>query len=485
MPEALKILFLSAEVAPFAKTGGLGDIGGSLPKALKAMGHDVRVIMPAYQKIEAGYPSVTPVSTPFRVPTGAGNIQTGIFEGTLPGSDVPIYFIAEQYLFNRPQIYGYWDDAYRFAFFSKAAMEFCRFLDWRPDVLHAHDWHTAPAVTWLATAGQSDEFFQGIPSIFTIHNLAHQGKTSWHVFDYLGILTHALHEEPYGEVNFMARGIYHATIVNTVSPSYAREIMTQEGGAGLDALLRHRQRDLHGILNGLDYDEWNPATDTRLAAPFDAHHLNGRLHNRHALQARASLPQDDNIPLVAMVSRLDWQKGLDLMGHAIHLLMNGFSGPAQFVVLGTGDGRYEAMFAQQAAYHRHKMAAFLAYDAKLAPLIYAGSDLFLMPSLFEPCGLGQMIAMRYGSIPVVRATGGLADSVQDGITGFSFYDYDADAFWRTLQRAIYIYNVDKTTWRRIQMNGLQAEFSWERSALGYVQLYEWALARLNQVSAFI
>lgn len=483
MAESLNVLFLSAEVAPFAKTGGLGDIGGSLPKALRQMGHDVRVVMPAYQNIEAGYPGVSPTGIVLQVPTGAGVLPAGVFEGRLPGSnggdDVPVYFIAEWNLFNRPNIYGYSDDPYRFAFFSRAALELTQALGWRPSVVHAHDWHTAPAVTWLATAGQSDPRFRGIPSIFTIHNLAHQGRTSWNIFNYLQLHTHRLAEEAYGEVNFMARGIYHATLVNTVSPTYAREIMTESGGAGLDGLLHYRHYDLHGILNGLDYEEWNPAADPRLPQPYDLDSLDQRIHNRRALQARAGLPQRDNIPLVSIVSRLDWQKGLDLVGHVVHLLMNGYAGDAQFVVLGTGASHYENMFAQLAAYHRDKMTAFLSYDANLAPLIYAGSDMFLMPSLFEPCGLGQMIAMRYGNVPVVRLTGGLADTVQDGITGFTFYDYSVDAFWDALQRAIYIYNVDKDSWRRIQENGMKTDFSWQRSAQGYQQLYQWAIARMG------
>ncbi|MCA9946024.1 MAG: glycogen synthase, partial [Anaerolineales bacterium] len=456
MSDKLKILFLSAEVAPFAKTGGLGDVGGSLPKALHDLGHEVRVVMPAYQKIEAGFPGVTPMAGALTVPTGVGQLLAGVFQGTLPNSEVPIYFIAEGNLFNRPSLYGYGDDAYRFAFFSRAALELTLALDWKPDIVHAHDWHTAPALTWLSTAGQGSEHFRGIASVFTIHNLAHQGKTNWRIFDYLGLQTHALAEEGYDEVNFMARGIYHATMINTVSPTYAQEIMTPAGGAGLDKLLRHRHFDVHGILNGLDYDEWDPVADGRLASHFDAEHLKKRLHNRHALQSRANLPQRDNIPLVAMVSRLDWQKGLDITGHVIHLLMNGFSGDAQFIVLGTGDPAYEEMFARLAAYHPEKMTAYLSYDANFAPLIYAGSDMFLMPSLFEPCGLGQLIAMRYGSVPVVRATGGLADTVEDGETGFLFHDYNADAFWQALQRAIYVYNVDKPRWQAIQKKGMMS-----------------------------
>ncbi len=477
MPKPYKILFLSAEVDPFAKRGGLGDVAASLPKALRDLGHDVRVIMPAYQNIEAGYPGVEPMAGTLQVFTGSGSVTCGVFQSTLPNSDVPIYFIGEWHLFNRPEIYGYWDDAYRFAFFSKAALELARAIEWRPDVVHAHDWHTAPAITWLATAGQHDPFFANMPTVFTIHNLAHQGHTGWEIFNYLGIVTHSLQEEGYGEVNFMARGIYHSTMINTVSPTYAQEITTPSGGAGLDGLLRHRHYDLHGILNGLDYEDWNPASDGRLAAPFSADDLSNRLTNRRALQNKIGLPQRDDIPLVAMITRLDGQKGLDITGHVIHLLLNGFAGEAQFVVLGTGAAEYESMFARLAGYHRGKMAAILAYSAGLAPLIYGGSDMFIMPSLFEPCGLGQLIAMRYGSVPVVRATGGLADTVQDGVTGFSFYDYNSDAFWHALSRAIYVYNVDKPRWQQIQQNGMTADFSWPRSAQSYDQLYEWALAR--------
>ena len=354
MADPLNILFLSAEVAPFAKTGGLGDIGGSLPHVLRALGHDVRVMMPAYQNIESGYPGVEPIPVRLDVPVSYGDVPAGVFQGHLPGSDVPVYFIAEWRLFNRPKLYGYWDDPYRFAFFSRAALALTATLDWRPDVVHAHDWHTAPAITWLATAGQGHAQFHGIPSVFTIHNLAHQGKVAWDIFDYLGIQAHSLHEEAYGEVNFMARGIYHATMVNTVSPTYAGEITTPAGGAGLDGLLRHRQYHLHGILNGLDEAAWNPAADPRLASHYTPDEMNGRLHNRRVLQEKSNLPQRDDIPLVAMITRLDWQKGLDITGHVIHLLMNGFAGEAQFVVLGTGEPRYEQMLAHLAGYHRGK-----------------------------------------------------------------------------------------------------------------------------------
>jgi starch synthase len=477
-----RILFLSAEVTPFAKSGGLADVGGSLPKALAALGHDVRIVLPAYANIEAArYNGKWPIEAmpSITVPMGFGQVPTGVLYTPLPGSKVPVYFIAEGNLFNRPFYYGYQDDAYRFAFYSRAALQLTAQLGWRPDIVHANDWHTAPAVTWLANAGNAYPEFQYLPTLYTIHNLAHQGRSPWGVFDYLGMQSYRLYEENFNQVNFMARGIRHATMINTVSPTYAREIMTYEGGSGLDGLLRQREFDVHGILNGLDYEEWNPAKDSHLARPFDVEQFNLRRENKLALQVQVGLPPNPNVPLVAMISRLDWQKGLDITGHVIHQLMNNYAGEAQFIVLGAGAQQYQDMFTNLAAYHRQKMAALMTYDDTLAHLIYAGSDIFLMPSLFEPCGLGQMIAMRYGSVPVVRATGGLADTVQDGVTGFTFNYFSSESFAQALQRAIYIYNADPESWRSIQLNGMREDFSWARSARGYQQLYDWAISRMG------
>jgi starch synthase len=478
--QPLKILFMSAEVNPFAKSGGLADVGGSLPKALRLLGHDVRVVMPAYASIEAQRDRLETMP-PFRVPLGFGSLPTGVFRAYLPNSDVPIYFIAESNLFNRPFFYGYQDDAYRFAFYSRAALELAVVQDWKPDILHCHDWHTAAAITWLATSGQAYPFFQNIPSLYTIHNLAHQGRGTWTIFDYLGIQAFRLNEESYDQVNFMARGIFHSTLINTVSPTYAREILTPEGGAGMDGLLRMRAYDVHGIVNGLDYDEWDPGQDKRLAQPFDADHLAERAANKRALQARAGLPQRPDVPLVTMISRLDWQKGMDITGHVIHMLLNDYAGEAQFIVLGNGNPEYHAMFRNLASYHNLKMAAYFSYEPNLAPLIYGGGDIFLMPSLFEPCGLGQLIAMRYGSVPVVRLTGGLVDTVQDGVTGFTFNNFDTEAFWQALQRAIYIYRSDPQSWAAIQRNGMMTDHTWSRSARSYQQLYGWALARVRGI----
>jgi starch synthase len=483
--QGLQVLMLSAEVAPFAKAGGLADVCGALPKALAALGHEVRIVMPAYGPIEAaaasGAHGICAHPITLQVPMGCGLVPAGVFETTLPGTSTPVYFIAERRLFgDRPHYYGYRDDPYRFAFFSRAALDLVIAAHgWRPDVVHAHDWHAAPAVAWLATTGQYDGRYAGTPSVYTIHNLMHQGQSPWHIFSYLGLLTHRLREERPGEANFMARGIYHATMINTVSPTYAREIMSPEGGCGLDGLLRHRHFDVHGILNGLDYEVWNPATDKHLAAPFDANTIEQRAVNKRALQARAGLPERADVPLVAMVTRLDLQKGLDITGHVLHLLMNGHAGEAQCVVLGAGAPAYENMLRHIGGYHRERMTVFLGYDAALAPLIYGGSDVFLMPSLFEPCGLGQLIAMRYGAVPVVRATGGLADTVRHSVTGFTFSNYSTDDFWNALREALHIYRVDPESWRAIQRKGMTSDYSWDTSARAYQQLYEWAIARVR------
>jgi len=477
----MRILMLASEVAPFAKTGGLADVAGSLPKALAALGHDVRVVMPAYSAIEAAAVSgrwgVVTDPVQLRVPIGGGLAPAGAFRANLPDSEVPVYFVAERALFDRPNLYGYSDDPYRFAFFSRAALDLViGAFGWRPDVVQAHDWHAAPAIAWLSTAGQADERYRNLPTVLTIHNLMHQGRGPRDVLGYLGIDSRRLIEEGPDEVNFMARGIYHATMINTVSPTYAREILTPEYGERLDGLLQYRHFDVHGILNGLDYDTWNPSSDSHLAATFDAGSPARKAGNKRELQEQLGMAVSD-APLVSMVTRLDAQKGLDITGHVVHLLLNGIAGDAQFVVLGSGADEFESMFRQLAGYHTRKMAAILRYDAALAPLVYAGSDLFLMPSRFEPCGLGQMIAMRYGSVPVVRATGGLADTVHEGDTGFTFGPYRVDAFWDALVRGLTAFNAGGSAWRGIVERGMTADFSWTTSARGYEQLFHWAASR--------
>ena len=479
----MRILLLASEVAPFAKTGGLADVAGSLPIALAARGHDVRVVMPAHRAIEAGLATgqwgIVPDAVRLRVPLGGGLVEAGVLRTTLPGTSVPVYFIAERTLFDRPSLYGYSDDPYRFAFFSRAALDLLiAAWGWRPDIVHAHDWHAAPAIAWLATAGQADERYRGLPTVLTIHNLMHQGRGPRQALGYLGASGPPLVEEGFDETNFLARGIFHATMITTVSPTYAREILTPAYGERLDGLLRHRHFDVHGILNGLDYDVWDPSTDAHLAAPYSASALDGKADNKRALQARLGLAVSA-APIVSMVTRLDAQKGLDITGHVVHLLLNAFAGEAQFVILGSGAPEFESMFRQLAAYHTNKMAAVLRYDATLAPLVYAGSDVFLMPSRFEPCGLGQMIAMRYGTVPVVRATGGLADTVHDDDTGFTFGPYTVDAFWSAVTRALRLYHGNQDQWRAMMLRDMAADFSWPASARGYEEVFAWASARVR------
>lgn len=480
---ALKILFLAAEAAPFAKTGGLADVAGALPKALAAMGHDVRIVLPAHGSIEAAHAEgrwgLRARGETVHVPFGPGTIPAGVLECDLPGAAVHVYFVAQRDLLGRERIYGYEDDPWRYAFFSRAALELLPVLGWRPDVVHAHDWHTAPAVTWLATAGGNDDRFRGTPTVFTIHNLMHQGRGPWGILDALRLITGGLREEAFGQVNFMARGIYHATLINTVSPTYAREILGPEGGQGLHELLVFRHYDLHGILNGIDVDVWNPAEDPHLAQSFDADRLPMRAANKAALQGRLGLPVREDAALVAMVSRLDAQKGLDITGDVVARLLEGGAGEAQFVVLGSGAPEYEGMFRTLAGRYPDRMRAVFAYAPELAPLVYGGSDAFVMPSRFEPCGLGQLLAMRYGSVPVVRAVGGLADTVRDGITGFTFHAYEAEDFWEALRRALYLRTADPESWDEIRLAGMRRDLSWRASARGYLQLYEWALARLG------
>jgi len=477
----MRILLLASEVAPFAKTGGLADVTGSLPKALAALGHEVRVIMPAHATVEeaarSGRLGVTVDDMLLRVPIGGGLIDAGVLRSTLPGSDVPVWFVAEWHLFNRAGLYGYYDDAYRYAFFSRAALDLAiAAWGWRPDVVHAHDWHAAPAVAWLATTGQSDDRYRGLPTVLTIHNLMHQGRGPDGALAYMGAGGAPLFEEWPGEVNFMARGIHAATMINTVSPTYAREILTPEYGERLDGLLRFRHFDVHGILNGLDTDVWDPARDSHLAATYDASSLDRKAANKRALQERLGLPTID-VPLVAMVTRLDAQKGLDISGPVVRQLVDGAAGDMQFVILGAGVAEYEEVFRLMAWFNPRKVAAIVRYDAALAPLIYAAADLFLMPSRFEPCGLGQMISMRYGTVPVVRATGGLADSVRDGDTGFTFGPHTVDAFGDAVRRSLAMYLGDRPAFDAMRRRGMGMDFSWTTSARGYEQLFTWAISR--------
>ncbi len=476
----LSILFISAEAVPFAKVGGLADVAGSLPKALRALGHDVRLMIPRYGTISSNDFPMEKMGEPFRVPAGAGKESIHLIRSQL-GENVPTYLLwNEHYFTSREKVYGFEDDAQRFAVFGRGVLGAIPRLDWSPHVIHANDWHTALVPTWLDVSGWRDPFFRDIATLYTIHNLAYQGITGRLIlrFAQMDDIEHLSVEQP-GAVNWMAQAIAHSDLVNTVSKRYAQEILDPEMGMGLDPLLNERRERLYGVLNGLDYDVWNPVTDPAVPHNFDVGALNRRAANKAALQQQARLPLRSDVPLVGMVTRLDHVKGMDLLEPVLTWLLG--EQDAQFIILGTGDPRYHDMLQAIQDRYPNRARAFLKFDAVLARRIYAGSDMFLMPSLVEPCGLGQMIAMRYGSVPIVRETGGLADTVTDHAaeqgrgTGFVFRERTAEACQSAVGRALKVYQ-DKETWRAIQMRAMASDFSWEASAEEYVDLYHRAIA---------
>ena len=474
----LKILYLAAEAVPFAKVGGLADVAGSLPRAIRALGHDVRLMIPRYGTIRSSQFDLKRIGEPFPIPLGPGEEYINLV-GSTTADDMPVYLIwNEAYFSSRDRVYGFEDDAQRFAVFGQASLVALKLLDWQPDVIHANDWHTGIVPTWLNTDGRRYSFYRDIATLFTIHNLAYQGITGRLIltFAQMEYVKH-LSVEPPGTVNWMAQGITHADVVNTVSPRYAKEILTPGIGMGLDPLLRDRQDHLFGVLNGIDHDRWNPATDPKISHRFTADNLNRRAANKTVLQQQARLPARPDVPLVGTVSRLDAVKGMDLLEPVLEWLVER---GAQFVVLGTGQLEYHQMFERLQRRFSNGMHAFLKFDDVLARRIYAGADIFLMPSAVEPCGLGQMIAMRYGCVPVVRATGGLTDTVTDyGAqpgrgTGFAFVDNSPEACQKALERAFKAYG-DKRVWRGLQRRGMATDFSWAASAQEYVKLYRRAI----------
>lgn len=480
--EPLKILLLAAEVVPFAKTGGLADVAGALPKAIRALGHDIRVAMPRYGRIDPLQFQLEEVIPPFDVPIHHGSEPASIVQTSI-APDVPVYMVESARYFDREAIYMYPDDADRFIFYCRAALEALRHLDWRPDVIHCHDWQTAIVPNWMKTIYKDDPFFEKTVVVYTVHNLAYQGIFGHRVLEVAGIAEwgfqyHAEMADLNEVVDMMGRGIYWADLVSTVSQTYAREILTPEYGERLDPLLRDRRDRLFGILNGIDTDVADPGTDPHIATHYDTASLDKRAGNKRALQKKASLPEDTRVPLVGIISRLTDSKGIDILADAIdHMLDLGI----QFVLMGTGDQHYHDVFSQMVQRYPQQAAVFLTFNTPLASQIFAGSDLFLMPSRSEPCGTSQMFAMRYGSVPVVRATGGLADTVVDFDpstgqgNGFVFEPYDRWAMFAALVRAIETHR-HEGTWRQLQLNGMRADFSWKRSAREYVDLYRRAVA---------
>jgi starch synthase len=484
----LKILFVSPEVEPFVKVGGLADMVGALPKDLAKLGHDVRVVCPAYGSVKR-VGTWRAIEASLGVDVGEGGAQWArTWETVLPDSRVPAYFLENHEHYARPEVYtGPWgahqDNDRRFAFLCRGALALCQQLDWIPDVIHCHDWTTGLLPVMLNTTLRDTPLGRAA-TVFTIHNLEHQGYSPSRVVDFARLPWSEFQRdglESGGMVNLMRAGLYHSTKLSTVSPTYAQEIVTAEGGFGLDAVLRFRAADLVGIVNGIDDESWDPARDRALPANYTAANLKGKALCKAALQRRFGLEENPVIPLFGVVSRLASQKGLDLLAEALPGIMERMA--IQLVLLGSGDVRLENTFKWAAEHYRGHCGAHLGFDGKLARLIQAGSDCFVMPSRSEPCGLTQMYAMRYGTLPVVRATGGLVDTVENFVegqpagTGFVFHAATAGALADTIGWACATYYDRPQEFAGLQQRAMAKDFSWRQSAAHYVELYRWATER--------
>lgn len=479
----MRVLLASSEIWPFAKTGGLADVAGALPKALAKLGIEVRVIMPKYKGIEErGFPIVY---KNYRVscPISQSNVSGEIIESQYDG--ITVYLVEKDEYYYRDFLYAtqdgdYLDNAERFVFFSKSILEAIKATGYVPDVLHCNDWQTSLAPVFLKTAYQKDPVLSPISTLLTIHNLGYQGTfwhLDWHLFN-LGweyFTPEAL--EFYGKINFLKGGIVFSDIINTVSRRYSEEIQTAEFGYGLDGILRTRKNDLYGIVNGIDYEEWSPETDKYLPANYTIGDLSGKRTCKAALQEAFSLPVNPDIPIIAGISRLADQKGFDLIASALDEML---SLGVQYVLLGTGERKYNELLPELAKNHRNSFAVKVAYDNALAHLIEAGADMFLMPSLYEPCGLNQLYSLRYGTVPIVRGVGGLEDTIIDdrsnpaANTGFKFYDYTEDAMLEAIRRARRAFQ-NRASWLSLVKRCMEQDFSWEASARAYFDLYEKAV----------
>jgi starch synthase len=483
MPAPPSVLFVASECAHFVKAGGLGDVVAALPPVLRALGHDVRVVIPRYDSIPLE--GLTRHAAPLGVPLGAAEAWCGVLETRLPGTDVPIYLLDHEGLFGRGYIYDppgsqAPDNLTRFAFLSRGAIQLCRHLGWTPDVFHAHDWPSALVPVYLNTLDAAGPLGRAA-SVLTIHNLAHQAKFPASQLAATRIPRGELRPdslEDFGGVNVLKGGIYHATKLTTVSPRYAEEIQTSAGGAGLDSVLRFRSGDLVGILNGIDERVWNPRTDPALAAPFGPDDLTGKAECKLALQREMGLAERPDVPLLGIVSRLSEQKGIDVVLGALTRILDL---DAQLVIVGSGDLVTQGYLLWRSRHGGDRFRARIGFSEALAHRVEAGVDLFLMPSRFEPCGLNQMYSLRYGTLPIVRATGGLDDTVESynpvtGTgTGFKLWDLNVDSLVDTVAWAIETYRNRRRDFRAMQRRGMLAHFGWDVAAKKYSEVYDWAV----------
>ena len=482
----MKILFVASEVIPFAKTGGLADVAGALPKELTKLGHEVIVVMPRYRNInKADYNATLEVSN-LEVHIGKDSIKGSAYKAIIPGAKTPIYFIENDFLYDRAGLYGeagedYADNDDRFIFFSRAALLLAKRLNWKPDVIHCHDWQTGLIPIYLQEYSKIDPFFKGIKVLYTIHNLAYQGVFDKKLMDKIGLSWDYFSVDKlefWGKVNFMKAALCSADKINTVSERYSKEIQSDEYGCGLQGVLINRKDDLSGILNGIDYSVFSPDKDKLIPVKYSWKTIKSKDDNKKALLQEVGLKYKRDTPVYGIVSRLAEQKGFDILSEIFEQFLQQ---NLQIVILGTGDQIYHQSLKVLEEKYPNKFKVVLKYDATLAQLIYAGSDFFMMPSRFEPCGLGQLISLRYGTIPIVRETGGLADTIidfdlakdfeHDKGNGFVFTGYSGDELLQALRNSLMVYH-DKTAWSKIRHNAMKGDFSWKASAKKYVELYE-------------
>jgi starch synthase len=475
----MKIAFLASEVIPYAKTGGLADVAGALPKFLSRLGAEVRVFMPFYREVRARNLPLRPVINHGALGATGHPKDYSVLEHKAEGFSV--YFIVRDEYYDRECLYGtpagdYPDNGERFAFFTRASLEAMKTLGFSPDVVHGHDWQAASAFAYMKFVYADDPFFKDTRSLFTVHNLAYQGLFEKEALAAVGLPEHLFNMndlEFFGKVNYMKAGILYATAVNTVSPRYSREIQTPEFGCGLDGLLRSRAHALSGILNGVDYAAWNPETDRLIPALFSPRDLSGKARSKAGLLEMFGLEDAADTPVAGMVTRLAGQKGVDIVCDALEDV---FKLGVTVVILGTGDQKIQDFLKDAKKKYPGRLGLMIAFDEKVAHTIYAGSDLFLIPSRYEPCGLSQMYALKYGTVPVVRATGGLDDTIQEfdpgqkSGNGFKFEDASAAALLASLRRALEAYS-RKGSWSVLVRNAMASDFSWTRSAGEYLGLY--------------
>ncbi len=462
----MKIAICASEVVPFAKTGGLADVAGALPLALEGVGQEVVIIMPRYKSIQDGK---------FKIQ----RLREGISFSVI-GNNIKVYFIENDAYFNRDGLYGdktgdYKDNLERFSYYSRSALDLLKEINFKADIIHCHDWQSALIPIYLKTLYINEPFYKKIKTIFTIHNIGYQGLFSKDEFPKLGIDWKFFNIETlefYDKINLLKGGMVFSDIINTVSPTYAREIQTKEFGYGLEGVLAKRKRDVFGILNGLDYSIWNPKADKFIAKNFSLENIEDKHKNKEDLERICALPVKADVPLFGIVSRLAEQKGFDILADAIEKVCNM---NLQLVILGTGDLKYHVILEDIVRKYPKVISLHLKFDDTLAHKIYAGSDVFLMPSKYEPCGLGQLISMRYGTIPLVFKTGGLADTVTEK-DGFVFDKYKKEDLIKTIDKAIKAFK-DKKKWLRLIKRAMQNDFSWDESAKEYISLYEKAKSR--------